>query len=1329
MTGIDQPAAIGPFVNGAFPSTTPTAGNDWHVEDAFPHIAVTNTTVIAPNPNDNRLYVGSRDGVIESFNNVPEAVTKDPFMDLRDRVAVVWDGGFLGMVFHPDFGKPGHPFERTFYTFYSSHCPYDATQAGVDLSNCFNNYPRDNTGPNSGFFGVYLRLARYEVYDAQTDILIGDPLSEEVLLNIRLTNNTHRGGGMTFGNDGRLYLTIGEQRRQDTAQDIENNLQGGVMRLAVDIDDNGDGTWDCPVGSHIAPRFLQSVTGNDDEVSGRLYCVPDDNPWVGRANSFEEYFSIGHRAPHRLALDPANGRLWLGEVGHQTREEINVLCSGCNFGWPFREGLTEGPGDTPATILGILTDPVIDFVRTEARAIIGGYVYRGSRFPELRGRYIAGDYVTDTIWAVDLPPGSTTATKEVLTTFTPKQLATFGEDNDGEIYLGDVLGTGPLQRLARSGAPVAEPPFRLSETGVFENLPNSQNIGGPADLQPAPGVIPYDLNSPLWSDAAFKYRFLVVPNDGTHDTPGERIAFSEEGQWGFPIGSVVVKHFELPSDPVNPDPSTARPTETRFLVHGEDGDWYGITYSWLPDGSDAILVGSTGATEIIDVGGADGWTYEWDYPSRTQCILCHTHLEFVLGPKTRQLNRSVTYSQTGRTANQLVTLNHLGLLSPSLEEAEINLSTVLTSAALDDETATLEHRARSYLDSNCAGCHRGPDGAAGRAIWDGRLLSSLDLNDTGMIGGNLSDDLGDPNLRVITPGSHLTSAAWLRLESIDPTLMMPPLAKHLADAQATEVFRDWIDGMPNQPPNLSHPGDRSNDEGDQVSLQLLATDPENDPLTWTFDQLPPGLTMDDYGLIIGTVGLGARGIYNVTVTVEDPLGGRDSETFAWTIGEPGNLPPTVSTPEAQTSKAGATVSVQIEAFDPDADPLTYSAAGLPPGLNIEPTTGLINGTIRTDAIGDYSVLVVVSDGIDTADAGFVWSVTATGGGVVLDYPDFADVAGWQLNGAALATEGVLRLTPAAKLLAGSAFHATALDIDADTSFSARLDFRVHGALDGADGLTFVVQGTAPTALGSLGTGLGYAGIPASLAVEIDTFKSRNTADPDANHLAVLLDGSVAVQQAEFSPAFDLQDGLLHTLWVDYDAPSGILAVYLAETPGTKPSAPVMSAALDLLGVVGPQAYVGFTAGTGGKVNNHDVEGFYFATAAAAPTNRAPLLSDPGDRSDATGTSVSLQVQASDPDGDALTFDAFGLPAGLTISSEGLIAGIITADAGDYPVTVSVSDGLETVTAGFVWSVTATGGGVVLDYPDFADVAGWQLNGAALATEGVLRLTPAAKLLA
>jgi hypothetical protein len=417
---LDAPEPVGPFLDGVFPTRTPQApgSSEWQVVDAF-NVSVPNTLVVEPNPSDNRLYIGSRGGSIVSIENDEFlAQSPAPFMDLTDRVAVVWDGGFLGVAFHPEFGVNGSPHETTFYAYYSSYCPtkLEASRYVVDFANCNPSYPQGSTG---GFFNTWLRLSRFQAYwDAGLGVWRGDEASEEPLFNIRLYNGSHRGGGPVIGNDGKLYVAIGDQFRYETAQDIVGNFEGGSMRLEVDVTDNGDGTWTCPAGSHQPLRFMQDVTGNADEMTGHQYCVPDDNPWPGwSGENFGEYNSVGHRNPHRIALDPVTGLLWSGEVGQSTREEINVIVTGRNYQWPYMEGHATGVRTKPSVIIGQEQPPVIDFDRTEARTIIGGYVYRGTRFPELSGLYIAGDYSTNNIWAITLDINTMTATKDLLTTF------------------------------------------------------------------------------------------------------------------------------------------------------------------------------------------------------------------------------------------------------------------------------------------------------------------------------------------------------------------------------------------------------------------------------------------------------------------------------------------------------------------------------------------------------------------------------------------------------------------------------------------------------------------------------------------------------------------------------------------------------------------------------------------------------------------------------------------------------------------------------------------------------------------------------------------------
>lgn len=329
---------------------------------------------------------------------------------------------------------------------------------------------------------------------------------------------------------------------------------------------------------------------------------------------------------------------------------------------------------------------------------------------------------------------------------------------------------------------VTDPPPLLSQTGAFSDL---------ATLTPTAGVFPYNVNAPLWSDAALKKRWIALPNDGSHNTPAEKIGFNPEGSWSFPAGTVFIKHFELATDESNPN--IHRRLETRFIVMPESGEPYGVTYRWRPDGSDAELLPDS-YSEPITITEAGGGTHQqtWDYPSRTDCRICHNgNAGHVLGLKTWQLNGDLTYERTGRTANQLETLGALGWFDAAFDPAQIPW--FLKSHHINDSTASLEDRVRSYIDSNCSQCHR-PGGV--RAFFDARLSTPLPAQN--LIRGELEVPYFDPGDRVIVPGDLARSILKVR-HGTAGTLKMPPIAKNLVDEQAAQVIGDWILSLPSAP--------------------------------------------------------------------------------------------------------------------------------------------------------------------------------------------------------------------------------------------------------------------------------------------------------------------------------------------------------------------------------------------------------------------------------------------------------------------------------------------------------------------------------------------------
>ncbi len=322
----------------------------------------------------------------------------------------------------------------------------------------------------------------------------------------------------------------------------------------------------------------------------------------------------------------------------------------------------------------------------------------------------------------------------------------------------------------------ALPPL-LSQTGAFKGL---------RDLAPADGLIPYDLIVPFWSDGATKTRWISVPEG--------KITFAATGEWTFPHGTVFVKTFELATNESKPD--WKRRLETRFIVCDATGGVYGVTYKWRPDNSDADLL-ATNLTEAIAIRTPTGTrTQMWYYPSRADCLTCHTaNAGGVLGVKTRQLNRPLPYP-SGTTDNELRAWNHAGLFDPPIDEAA--LASLPRLARADDPARSLEDRARSFLDANCAQCHR-PHGTV--AYFDARY--DTPLAQQGLIGGPVLIDQRIDHSRVIAPNDIWRSILYMRANTTD-AFKMPPLARNEVDQASMTLLREWIESLPG-PPVLAPP--------------------------------------------------------------------------------------------------------------------------------------------------------------------------------------------------------------------------------------------------------------------------------------------------------------------------------------------------------------------------------------------------------------------------------------------------------------------------------------------------------------------------------------------
>lgn len=779
--GLETRVPIGGFLNGNLPKAP---AENWTLVEAFPGLKFDDPVCLRPEPRGTRLFVCERQGRIYSFDPANPAASKRLVLDISTRVQGWEDCGLMGIAFHPDFNLGSSANKDFVYIHYQfSPTPQAPPNPATDR-------------PNSLLKG-YNRLARFTL-DNPNRVAI--PASEQVLVNQFDENLWHNGGSLFFGTDGFLYFSVGDEGGVNDAynntQVINQGIFSGVFR--IDVDRRG-GSISHPIrrqpvaGGTVPAGWPATVTQN--------YYVPNDNPWqdVG-GGVLEEFYAIGLRSPHTMTFDPPSGKIMLGDVGQAAWEEVDVIERGGNYQWAYREGNHPGPKAKPAPLIGVDRPPLYDYPHDNGNnCVIGGFIYHGSQFPELANRYLFGDNVSGRVWALTFNP-SGSPTVEYLTSLAEAGfpyannylgLASFGIDHNGEQYLlklGNAFTApstrGIILKLARSAAGSLQPPARLSLTGAFASLNT---------LAPTPGVIPFAVNSPLWSDAAHKQRWMVIPNNGAPYGEDETIGFSPTGEWTYPVGTVMVKHFELGIDERNPN--LKKRLETRFLVRGTNGQFFGYTYKWRADGSDADLL-PAGLDENITITTATGATriQSWHYPSRSECLQCHNqNANGVLGPKTRQLNGDYTYSVTGRTDNQLRALNHIGIFDPPINEE--NIPGYARTVPLTDEDSPVETRVRSYIDSNCAHCHR-PGGVA--AMWDGRF--DTPISSQNIINGEVFSTFGIHGAKEVVPRSLEQSLMYLRASSTESGLKMPPLAKNLVDAKAVDLIAQWINSLPDSDP-------------------------------------------------------------------------------------------------------------------------------------------------------------------------------------------------------------------------------------------------------------------------------------------------------------------------------------------------------------------------------------------------------------------------------------------------------------------------------------------------------------------------------------------------
>jgi len=668
-------------------------------ERAFPRLTFKAPVHLVPFPGGKRYVLVEEKGMLYSFRNDPACEKADVFIDLTKEIRG-WDKiercRGVGQSFAIAF-DPGFEKNRFCYVMY--------VLASKDRKK-----PLEQGS----------RISRFRV--TETDPPRIDAASEEVLLT--WLAGGHNGCDLQFGNDGYLYISTGDGEdpsppdKLQTGQDI-SDLLSAILRIDV----------------HRA-------------AEGRPYAIPADNPFVGMEKARPEVWCYGLRNPWRMSFDRKTGQLWIGDVGWERWEMVFAAQKGGNYGW----SATEGPqvclpdakrGPTP------ILPPAHAIAHPLMASITGGFVYHGTRLKGFEGWYIYGDWETRRVFANPVKGAALGDRTEVART--TSRIVAWAEEPDGELLMVDYEGGG-LHRLVMSeaGSRNADFPRALSQTGLFSRV-EGQVL--------SPGVIPYTINAPAWTDGASAERWLGIPNRDTIRLIDKNSEWPKESVW--PKDSVLAKTLSIDK----------RKLETQIL-HYDGQAWSGYTYVWNEAQTDATLAPAEGVE--IDLGGGR----KWKALARASCLTCHNPW-----PGT-----SLTMNGAQLDAGRIKAFQDAAILPAKVAPARPLVNPY-------DETAALDDRARSYLAVNCGHCHRFGGGGAAKII----LLNDIPLADMKLDGVRPTlgmFDLNDPYL--VSGGDPSRSALLFRISKLGQG-RMPHVGSDAVDEAGVRLIRKWIASLPEGP--------------------------------------------------------------------------------------------------------------------------------------------------------------------------------------------------------------------------------------------------------------------------------------------------------------------------------------------------------------------------------------------------------------------------------------------------------------------------------------------------------------------------------------------------
>jgi putative heme-binding domain-containing protein len=712
---------------------SPEPPQPYRSERMFPKLLFCNPLACARFPGLDRFVVCEQAGKLYTFPNDPNCTKPDLFLDLTSELKTLDPKVHKGI----DPGGIGLAFHPKF----------------AENRYCYIFYVLNSN--NGERLADGSRVSRFTVQ--RTDPPRIDPASEKIV--ITWLAGGHNGGCLEFGNDGYLYISTGDGGNSspadglNTGQDL-SDLLASILRIDVDHEDGG-----------------------------KPYAIPSDNPFIKTKGCRPEIWAYGLRNPWKMTFDRPTGDLWVGDVGWQSWEMIYRIQRGGNYGWPVMEGRQPARFESQRGPTPILP-PTLDFPHSEAASITGGYVYHGKRYPDLSNAYICGDWVTGKIWATRFQGDKIVSHREIART--GHRVVAFGEDQDGEFYyLHHDEKDGAFYRLVPQEQPdtSASFPRKLSETGLFADTVRQT---------PAPGVIPFSVNAEQWADFATAERWVALPGNASikeFDSPVPIPNTYFSAQMHFPKDAVLAKTIAL--EMVRSKPETRRRLETQILLH--DGrEWYGYTYQWNDEQTDATLVGPAGAERTFTIpdseapGGKRQQT--WRFPSRAECLRCHNHRNNGnLAFNALQLDRDHAYGPI--VDNQLRTLRHAGILNHETPEPPKRSRSRRVGVELRnpyDRSGDLNVRVRSYLHINCSPCH-----------WvDLNLRCDIPLAEMAAVGVRPTQGTFNiANAAIIAPADPYRSVLYYRISKLGSG-RMPHIGSAIVDEEGVRLIHDWIRQLP-----------------------------------------------------------------------------------------------------------------------------------------------------------------------------------------------------------------------------------------------------------------------------------------------------------------------------------------------------------------------------------------------------------------------------------------------------------------------------------------------------------------------------------------------------